>query len=249
MSKKKSTTQQVTCPHCGYQQFEPVGGVSTTCRHCGKYFSLEVVVPKKRKEALVRQEREIQCDLCGHHQYTPLGTLSTFCEKCGAYMNVRNYDISGISREKVETYGDAIFNTGCNYRGTHVIAYRVTVRGYVYAWITAKKELLIEEGGKVRGSLTTLFLRVLKGGLARSSRIEAKILEVEGEIEVDECIAQEVRVGKHGHLKARHLIAETLQVVSGGTLTGEFSTLNMTKDFPSQSSSKPSDDLLSMMEE
>jgi cytoskeletal protein CcmA (bactofilin family) len=249
MSKNKPTTQQVTCPHCGHQQFEPVGGVSTTCRSCGKYFSLEVVTPKKRKETLVRHEREIQCDICQHRQSIPLGALSTFCENCGAYMNVRNYDISGISREKVETYGDAIFDTGCNYRGTHVIAYRVTVRGYVYARISAKKELIIEEGGKVRGSLQVPFLYVLKGGLARSSRIETKILEIEGEIEVDECIAHEVRIGKHGHLKARHLAAETLHVVSGGTLTCDFSTLNIAQDTLTPSPTTLRDDLLSLMEE
>jgi cytoskeletal protein CcmA (bactofilin family) len=249
MPKNKPSTQQVTCPHCGHRQFEPVGGVSTTCRNCGKYFSLEITKPQKRKNTVVRNEREVKCDLCNYVQRTPIGALSTFCQNCGAYMNVRNYDISGISREKVETYGDAIFNAGCNYRGNLVVAYRITVRGYVYSRINAKKELLIEEGGKVRGSIYTPFLNILKGGLTRSNRIEAKTLEIEGEIEADECVANEVRIGKQGILKARHLIAESLHILSGGTFFGDFTTQNLASADLLETELKTNSDLFSDVEE
>ncbi|MCS7064382.1 MAG: hypothetical protein NZM04_10180 [Methylacidiphilales bacterium] len=249
MAKAKATVQQVRCPYCGHQQYEPVGGVSTMCRSCGKYFSLEELGNKKRIQPVVRQDREVVCEKCEHQQRVAQGALSTFCERCGAYINLRNYEIAGISREKIETHGDAIFEAGCNYRGTHVIAYRVTVQGYVHSRITARKELMIGEGGKVRGSLATPILHVCRGGLARSARIDVNTLEIEGEVEVDDCRAQTVCVGKHGQLKALRLWADTVRVVSGGTLVCEFKTLNLCADQKIKVEREPADDLLSILEE
>lgn len=216
--------QLATCPHCGKQQKEPEGSISTYCRSCGQHFSVSGT-PKKKLVRLPKSTRTITCFQCGTEARVVPSALSTQCQYCSTYLNLRDYRIAGASNEKIDTYGEAEFQTGCFYRNAEVKADRIRVRGKVESRLVANQGIEVEDGGDSKGRARAPEIRIGRKGKLKSNSLETERLVVEGFLEADEIrVTQWIKVENGGVLRARKIFANEVEVDPNGIFQGELIT-------------------------
>jgi cytoskeletal protein CcmA (bactofilin family) len=183
VAMKKSTAQEVTCPHCHATQSEPAGMISTNCRACGKYFKLSGAGGPKSIKA-PKANREVFCIKCGAPNLVASAALSTQCIKCLHYLELGDKVVRGKQTNKLYAYDDVLFDTGCSFTGMEATGRRLEIRGKVFSKLRATEEILIAGGAQVSGELHALVVRIERGAKVKVQTLECARLQVSGEVEV-----------------------------------------------------------------
>jgi len=217
----------VTCPHCEAQQQEPAEAISTVCRSCKQYFSLE----EKGKAAGRRMRKQkpsrlIRCPQCETEQKVYEDALSAVCTSCGCHLNIGSYTLEGIVRQRVHTSGDVVFEPSVRYSGPEIRGRNVTVSGEIKsARIRAAEAIYLNKKGTVRGALIAPLVKALKGAETAVDRIRTHILEADGRINARQVYAREkLHVMAEGSVEAPVILSHEIVVEPGGSLSGTLDT-------------------------
>ena len=204
---KKTQQHEVTCPHCQASQSEPVGGISTNCKSCGRYFKVDDDPREKRVNRVVRETREVFCVKCGAPNLVATAAISTQCIRCLHYLELGDKIVRGTQTGKLYAYDNVLFAEGCSFKGMEATGRRIEVRGKVFSKLRATAEIVAFAGSQVSGELYAPVVRVERGAKVKVQTVECARLEVGGEVEVS------------GKLEASEIIFK-----DGANFTGE---LNM----------------------
>jgi cytoskeletal protein CcmA (bactofilin family)/DNA-directed RNA polymerase subunit RPC12/RpoP len=216
--------EKVACPHCGHEQDEAPGVISTNCRNCGKYFPVQLA-RKKQAVRMPKTSRSIICFQCGSEHKVIPDALSTQCPECSTYLNLKNYDLSGACKEIIHTYGTVRFQPGCHYRGPEVRAKSVEISGRVEAHISAETHIILKKEVRVGGRLSAPDLQVETRTQANVGRLRIGTLQVSGILESEEVhAARSIFIKPGGVLIAKKILAPELHVEEGGGCHGAFVT-------------------------
>lgn len=211
---------KVVCPHCGSDQEEPMGAISTYCHSCKRHIPIKDA-PKRKAAVIPRNTRTVICRECGCTDKIVAGAQSSQCENCSVYLDLRSYTIKGKSNQKIVTYGDVTFAPGCNYEGPPVRAGKIIIDGRVSAVVQADEELEIQGHAKVWNPIHSPVIRIAQGADVTVPRIQTRLLEVAAQIRLEEVVASEkILVQSGGMLIAQRIAAPVIEVQPGGALLG-----------------------------
>ena len=216
----------VTCPHCEAQQQEPAEAISTVCRQCKGYFSLESKSNTTRRVRKQKPSRLIRCPQCESEQKVYEDALSAVCTSCGCHLNIGSYTLEGIVRQRVHTSGDVVFEASVRYSGPEIRGRNVTVSGEIKsARIRAIEAIFLAKKGTVRGALMAPLIRVLRGAETAVDRVRTNLLEADGRLNARQIYAREkIHVLSEGIVEAPVLLTHEIIVEPGGSLSGSIDT-------------------------
>lgn len=209
----------------GTQQ-EPAEAISTVCRHCNGYFSLETKGNAGRRVRKQKPSRLIRCPQCESEQKVYEDALSAVCSSCGCHLNIGSYTLEGVVRQRVHTSGDVVFEANVRYSGPEIRGRNVTVSGEIKsARIRALESILLSKKGSVRGALMAPLIRVLRGAETAVDRVRTTLLEADGRINARQIYAREkIHVLSEGIVEAPVLLTHEIIVEPGGSLSGMIDT-------------------------
>ena len=217
----------VSCPHCQGEQQEPAEAISTVCRHCKRYFSLEAKgASAGRRLRKQKPSRLIRCPQCETEQKVYEDALSAVCASCGCHLNIGSYTLEGFVRQRVHTSGDVVFESNVRYSGPEIRGRNVTVSGEIKsARIRAAEAIFLNKKGSVRGALMAPLIRVLRGAETAVDRVRTNLLEADGRINARQIYAREkIHVLSEGNVEAPVLLTHEIIVEPGGSLSGHIDT-------------------------
>lgn len=214
----------VACPHCGNSQDEPDAAISTVCRGCNTYFSLEYKQAGLRLKKQ-RPSRIVHCAQCNSEQKVYEDALSSVCTSCGAHLSIGSYTLEGVVRQRLSTSGDIVFTPSVRYSGPEVRGQTITVSGWIKARIRAAREILVAKKSEVRGALVAPRIHVLKGAEGESERVQTDVLEADGTLRTGPLyVRHRMVIRKDGLIKATTLTLRDITVEPGGALSGRLDT-------------------------
>ncbi len=181
---KKPALQEVTCPHCHGTQSEPIGMISTNCRHCGKYFKLGAKTESRAPARAHKETREVVCMKCGAPNLVAREALSTQCGRCAHYIELGDKFVRGVQTAKMDAYDDVFFEEGCSFRGMEATGRRMEVRGKVFSRLRAMEEIVAKAGCNISGELRAPVVRIERGSTVKVQELECDRLLVSGAVEV-----------------------------------------------------------------
>lgn len=180
---KKPNLQEVTCPHCGSNQGEPLGAISTNCRSCGKYFKLGSKSESRTSRA-PKVNREVFCVKCGAPNLVASAALSTQCIRCSHYLELGDKVVRGVQTGKLYAYDDVIFEEGSSFKGMEATGRRMEVRGKVFSKLRATEEIVAMAGSTISGELHALTVRIERGATVKVQELSCARLLVSGAVEI-----------------------------------------------------------------
>jgi cytoskeletal protein CcmA (bactofilin family) len=214
----------VVCPHCNVSQDEPDAAISTVCRSCNGYFSLEFKQGGRRLKKQ-RPSRIVHCAQCSSEQKVYEDALSAVCTSCGSHLSIGSYTLEGVVRQRLSTSGDIVFTSSVRYSGPEVRAKSVTVSGWIKARIRATRAILLSKKSEVRGALVAPRIHVLKGADGSSDRVQTDFLEADGALRTGPVyVRQKLLIRKDGFIEASTLTLRDITVEPGGSLSGRLDT-------------------------
>jgi cytoskeletal protein CcmA (bactofilin family)/ribosomal protein S27AE len=216
---KKSTQQEVVCPHCHGTQSEPKGAISTNCRHCGKYFKLSAKTEARSSRA-PKDNREVACVKCGAPNMVASAALSTQCGKCGQYLELGDKIVRGNQTARIAACDDVYFEEGCSFKGMEAIGRRIEVKGKVFSRLRATEEIHAMPGCLLSGELRADTIRIERGATVTVQEIECEHLLVSGAVGVSGVLkAGEIVLNDGAAFTGRLEIPDTkLKVTAGATV-------------------------------
>ncbi len=216
----------VTCPHCQGEQQEPAEAISTVCRHCNQYFSLEAKGNSGRRLRKQKPSRLIRCPQCETEQKVYEDALSAVCSSCGCHLNIGSYTLEGFVRQRVHTSGDVVFEANVRYSGPEIRGRNVTVSGEIKsARIRAIEAIFLNRKGSVRGALMAPLIRVLRGAETAVDRVRTNLLEADGRLKARHIYARsKIHVLPEGNVEAPVILTHEIIVEPGGSLSGALDT-------------------------
>jgi cytoskeletal protein CcmA (bactofilin family) len=231
MTARKTDKVQVACPHCGHRQAESRLAISTNCRKCRQYFSLE-----KKPKAPARQrasvkpksgaERRITCFDCGTELTVAVNAESTMCKRCSSYVDLKDYRIDGSVSKNFKTKGTFTIETKGYLFNTETTAEHVILKGRVLGKLDARGSLTIHSGAQIKGSFEAGKLIIPSGEHFRwPQAIHARSMDISGELAADITVSEVacLREGSRffGNVQARNLVVESGAVVVGDVKVGD----------------------------
>jgi cytoskeletal protein CcmA (bactofilin family) len=181
---KKPALHDVTCPHCQGTQSEPIGMISTNCRHCGKYFKVGAKAAPRNAARSHKDTREVICMKCGTPNMVAREALSTQCGRCAHYIELGDKVVRGVQTAKLDAHDDVIFEEGCSFRGMEATGRRMEVRGKVFSRLRAMEEIVAKAGCNISGELHAPVVRIERGSAVKVQQLECDRLLVSGAVEV-----------------------------------------------------------------
>jgi cytoskeletal protein CcmA (bactofilin family) len=183
---KKSTSQEVACPHCRATQTEPVGAISTNCRTCGRYFKLSAASKpaEARGTRAPKATREVFCIKCGAANLVPPAALSTQCIRCSHYLEMGDKIVRGVQTGRIHAYDDVIFEEGCSFKGMEATGRNMQVKGKVFSKLRATEEIVALAGSNISGELHAPVVRIERGATVRVQELACGRLLVSGAVEI-----------------------------------------------------------------
>ena len=214
---KKPNLQEVTCPHCQGTQSEPLGAISTNCRHCGKYFKLGAKSEAQKAARAPKATREVFCVKCGAPNIVVSSALSTQCIRCAQYLELGDKVVRGVQTAKIYAYDDVLFEEGCSFKGMEATGRRIEVRGKVFSKLRATEEIIATAGSSISGELHALTIRIERGATVKVQELECARLLVSGAVEVSGTLTASEIVLSDGavFLGKLHIPESKLKVESG----------------------------------
>ena len=215
----------VDCPHCGHQQKESPAAISTVCRGCKQYFSLEYKPGTGRRLRKQRPSRLVRCSSCNSEQKVFEDALSAVCGSCGAHLTIGNYALEGVVRQRLSTSGNIVFGPSVRYSGPEVRGQNITIGGRIKARLRAVEEIVFARKSEVKGSVIAPLIRVLRGADAVVDRVQTRLFQAEGDLKAKQIFAREkIEIGKEGRVEGVALITREIVVEPGGALSGRLDT-------------------------
>jgi len=180
---KKLTLQEVTCPNCHGTQSEPLGAISTNCRHCGKYFKLSAKTEGRTTRA-PKEMREVICVKCGVPNMVASAALSTQCRGCANYIELGDKVVRGVQTAKFYAHDNVLFEEGCSFKGMEATGRRMEVRGKVFSRLRATEEIIAKSGCDLSGELHAPVVRIEQGAKVHVQEVVCERLLVSGAMEI-----------------------------------------------------------------
>jgi cytoskeletal protein CcmA (bactofilin family) len=205
---------------------QPEGAISTNCRSCGSYFKLvEAVVAREQKAAKpTPTTRTIVCAKCQTSNRVTDAAMSTQCMKCANYLDLRDQVIRGTSSERVHTYGELTFATGCIFRGFSAEASNIEILGRVASRLEAVHTITAGETCHLSGEMKSHTITVLRGAIVSVEFLTCQKLFIDGLVEVaGTAYAAELVINKGGILRAKQVRARQIEAM--GELAGRLDML------------------------
>lgn len=146
----------VVCPHCGHQQREPRGVVSTVCRKCRQHIRAEELLKPARKPAAPAPElKRINCFDCGTELEVALSAESTMCKRCSRYVDLKDYRINNAVSKNFKTRGTFVVETKGYVFNTEAIVGEAVLKGRFLGKLIAEHSLTIYSTADIKGSFKT----------------------------------------------------------------------------------------------
>ncbi len=187
MPAKRSDKVQVTCPHCGHRQAESRLAISTNCRQCRQYFSVEkkTDAPRRRQTAAEpRTElRRITCFDCGTELDVAVNAESTMCKRCSSYVDLKDYRIDSAVSKNFKTKGTFVIEPKGYVFNTETIAEHAVIKGRFLGKLDARSSLTLHSGAEIKGSFTAAKLIIPAGDHFRwPELIRVRAMDIAGEL-------------------------------------------------------------------
>ena len=216
---RKTTLQEVTCPHCHATQSEPEGVISTNCRACGRYFKL-AAKGEQRSSRAPKTTREVFCLKCGAPNLVASAAMSTQCIRCSHYLELGDKVIKGTQVNRLYAYDDVIFAEGCSFKGMEATGRRLEVRGKVFSKLRATAEIVACAGSQLSGELDAPVVRIERGASVKVQTITCTRLQVNGEAQISgRLIAVEIILGDGAAFSGVLTIPDTKLTIDAGVST------------------------------
>lgn len=224
MPAGKTDKVQVACPHCGHRQAESRLAISTNCRKCGQYFSVEkkarAPVRKRARTEPKTEQRRITCFDCGTELNVAVGAESTMCKRCSSYVDLKDYRIENAVSKNFKTKGTFVIEAKGYLFNTETIAEHAIIKGRFLGKLDARGSLTIHSGAQIKGSFTTSKLVIPAGNHFRwPERIQAKAMDIAGELVADVSVSGLAHLRStgrfFGNAEAANFVIEEDAVVMG----------------------------------
>ena len=230
MPARKTDKVQVACPHCGHRQAESRLAISTNCRKCGQYFTVEkkAAAPARQRapaKPKTAEHRRITCFDCGTELEVATSAESTMCKRCSSYVDLKDYRVENAVSKNFKTKGVFVIEPKGYLFNTETVAQHAVIKGRFLGKLDAPGSLTIHSGAQIKGSFTTGKLIVPAGNHFRWPKlIRLKSMDIGGELVAN------VSVGGVAHLRstarffgdaeANHFVVEEDAVVVGKLKVG-----------------------------
>jgi len=225
MPARKSDQLQVTCPQCGHRQAESRLVISTNCRQCGQYFTVE----KKKPPGLTRpgkapreatETRRITCFDCGTELEVAVTAESTMCKRCSSYVDLKDYRIDSAVSKNFKTKGAFVIEPKGYVFNTETVAEDAIIRGRFLGKLDVRGSLTLHTGAEIKGSFKAVKLVIPEGERFRwSEAIPAEAMDIAGELVADIRVSGVARLRGSarlfGNVEAANLVVEEGAVVVG----------------------------------
>ncbi len=221
------------CPHCGFQQSEPAGAISTYCRGCGDHFTvtrnqpapvrptlatrLPLVAPARTR---ARIAKPVRCEICGtKHSTSPL-LHSSLCPTCGTETELADLHIHSHRTLPVDTRGTVHVSRTGFLNATHTRCGHARIEGRFAGRIDCAGTLRIRGEGVCRSRIETHTLIIDRSSDFRFAfPIRAEEILIRGSVSADIFCPGTIRIGRHGTLEGS-VHARSLVVDKGGDYQG-----------------------------
>lgn len=230
MPARKTDKTQVACPHCGHRQAESRLAISTNCRQCGQYFSLEKkAAPPARKRAPAKpktEQRRIICFDCGTELNVAVNAESTMCKRCSSYVDLKDYRIDSAVSKNFKTKGTFVIEPKGYLFNTETIAEHAVVKGRLLGKLDARGSLTVHTGAQIKGNFSTGKLIIPAGDHFRWPQpIRTEAMDIAGELAADIVVTGVAHLRNtarlFGNVTARNLVVEAGAVVVGKLKLGD----------------------------
>ena len=214
----------VVCPHCGHQQHEPQGVVSTVCKQCRQHIRIEEILKPTRKRAEravdAPELKRVTCFDCGTELEVALSAESTMCKRCSRYVDLKDYHIANAVSKNFKTKGAFVLETKGYVFNTEAIVGEAVLKGRFLGKLIAERSLTIYSTADIKGSFKTGRLVIPAANHFRwNEPLNLVSAEISGELVADlhasGTVVLKSTARLFGYLEARDLVVEAGAVVVG----------------------------------
>lgn len=229
MPARKTDKVQVTCPHCGHRQAESRLAISTNCRSCRQYFSVETKPPEPARPRTPAKPsantRQITCFDCGTALDVALTAESTMCKRCSSYVDLKDYRIDKAVSKNFKTKGAFVIEPKGYVFNTETIAEHAIIRGRFLGQLDVRGSLTVYKGAQIKGRFKAAKLIVPEGESFRwPETIRANAMDIAGELVANISIREGARFRAtarfFGNVEATNLVIDEGAVVVGRVRLG-----------------------------
>lgn len=166
-------------------------------------------------------KRTIRCFNCGLEFKLAGTTREIYCSKCRTKIDLKDYEISGVWKEEIQTGGRVMIRPGARLEGVKVLAGMILMEGTMDADSYLESTQWLEIGAGVKLEPRQITMRNLRVGAGAEVRVPNRLfvhhLEVLGLLEADIEATGLVSIREGGEIRGS-IKAEHLQVEEGGGL-------------------------------
>lgn len=226
MPAKQQDKALVVCPHCGHQQAEPRLAISSNCRQCGQYFSVqELLHPARKTRTKTPDQKRVNCFDCGVEQDVPAAAKSAMCKRCSSYIDLQDYTINNAVSKNFKTKGRFVVEGKGYVFNTEVVAREIVVHGRVIGKLVAEQSLTLYSSAEIKGTFRTPLLIIPASNYfhwPEPLRVgSAEILgELVSDIHADLTVILRATGRLFGNVFARNLIVEEGALLVGQARVG-----------------------------
>jgi cytoskeletal protein CcmA (bactofilin family) len=220
----------VVCPHCGHQQREPQGVVSTVCKKCRQHIRVEEILkpartPAERAVVNAPELKRITCFDCGAELEVALSAESTMCKRCSRYVDLKDYHINNAVSKNFKTKGAFVLETKGYVFNTEAIVGEAVLKGRFLGKLIAERSLTIYSTADIKGSFKTNRLVIPAANHFRwNEPLQLNSAEISGELVANVRAAGTVVLKStarmFGDVKAKNLVVEAGAVLVGNLRIG-----------------------------
>jgi len=220
----------VVCPHCGHQQREPQGVVSTVCKKCRQHIRVEEILKPARKLAERTVEnapelKRITCFDCGAELEVALSAESTMCKRCSRYVDLKDYHIANAVSKNFKTKGSFVLEAKGYVFNTEAIVGEAVLKGRFLGKLIAETSLTIYSTSEIKGSFKTNRLVIPAANHFRwTEPLSLVSAEIGGELvanlHASGTVVLKSTARLFGDLEARNLVVEAGAVIVGNLRIG-----------------------------
>jgi len=216
----------VVCPHCGHQQREPRGVVSTVCKKCRQHIRAEELLkPALKPTGHLPELKRITCFDCGAELGVARTAESTICKRCSRYVDLKDYHIANAVSKNFKTKGAFVLETKGYVFNTDAVVGDAVLKGRFLGKLFTEGSLTIYSTAEIKGSFKATRLVIPAANHFRwNELLELESAEISGELVANLHAAGTVVLKStarlFGDLQAKDLVVESGAVLVGNVRVG-----------------------------
>jgi len=220
------------CPHCGFEQLEPAGLISTYCRGCGSHYSVGKTARTRQYHprfssiavrpdpAAPGRRRRVRCTSCDQSHFAFTAAGQSHCPSCGTLVQLSDVEISGHSTRNIETCGAIHVGRDGFLNATRLRCGNAYVEGRISGRIRCENTLRLRGSDVSHARITTRQLIVDRHVHIRFLfPVFAENIVIRGSVEAAITCPGAIRIGRHGVLDG-NVHARAMIVDNGGSYSG-----------------------------